>query len=111
MDYRQFKLTKKQHNGLFPYRQIKWKDRYEYFYNDKCVLINRFCNWKGVLLYTILFPVYVLIVGLGNIQELLDEYSRLYNQKKAFESDSIQSGTRNYNKIMRIIKENIATGV
>ena len=31
--YTQFKLTKKQHNALFKYRQIKWQDGYEYYYS------------------------------------------------------------------------------
>lgn len=29
--YTMFRLTKRQHNNLFKYRQIKWSDRYDYY--------------------------------------------------------------------------------
>lgn len=104
--YKQFKLTEKQHNKLFPKRQIKWNDKYEYYYNDQGIVLQRYGNWKAVIVVTILFPIYLLLEGLSNYKELIKEYKGMYNQKKygSFTSDYIWSGTDIYNEIMKIIK-------
>lgn len=103
--YKQFKLTKKQHNRLFKHRQIKWCDKYEYYYNDSCVILYKFINWKGILLMTVLFPFNVLYAGLGDFKETISDYKKMYNQKKygSFSSDSVYSGTDKYKEIMKFI--------
>lgn len=55
---------------------------------------------------TILFPVYVLLAGLGDFKEIILGYKSMYNQKgyRSFSSDSIYKGAYTYNTIMRIIK-------
>ncbi len=101
--YKQFKLTKKQHNKLFKYRQIKWRDRYEYYYNDKYILLYRFTNWKAIILITLLFPVILLLEGLLDYKETIKDYKGMYNQKKygAFSSDSVPSGTDTYVELIK----------
>lgn len=101
--YKQFKLTKKQHNKLFKYRQIKWYDRYKYYYNENEVILHKFVNWKGVIFETILFPVNLLLNGIYNFKELINSYKRLYNQKKTgyFSGDNVYKGTDLYNKILK----------
>jgi len=103
--YKQFYLTKKQHNKLFEYRQIKWHDKYEYYYNDKHILLHKFCNWKGILFTTIILPVIVLYEGVSNFKEIMIEYKELFNQKKcgSFSGDDIWNGTDMYNKVMKVI--------
>lgn len=103
--YKQFTLIKKQHNELFKYRQIKWYDRYEYYYNEHCVLLHKFYNWEAVIITTILFPITLLLVGLANMKECFKDLKSLYNQKKSgsFITDSISSGTETYNKVIKII--------
>jgi hypothetical protein len=50
------------------------------------------------VLLTIAFPVMLLINGVGNFGELINEYKRLYKQKKngSFISDHVSSGTQKY---------------
>jgi len=103
--YKQFYLTKKQHNKLFKHRKIKWHDKYEYYYNDNCILLHKFYNLKAIVLSTILLPIIVLIEGLANIKETMYDYKRLFNQKKigSFSGDNIWSNTDMYNEVMKVI--------
>lgn len=103
--YKQFKLTKQQHNKIFKYRQLKWFDKYEYYYNNHTIIIHRFCNLKGIIINTLLFPVYILTHGLLNFKELLREFKELYNQKKygSFTSDCVYKRSKTYDEIMKII--------
>lgn len=104
--YKQFKLTKKQHNELFKYRKITWADKYDYYDNGNHILIHKFINWKGVLYCTLTVPVAVLLNGVVNFKEILKELKELYNQKESgsFSSDIVQ-GDR-YEKLMKMINEN-----
>jgi hypothetical protein len=104
--YKQFYLTKKQHNSLFKYRQIRWFDKYEYYYNDNCLILNRFYNRRSILVSTVLFPVTVLLNGLMNYKECWEDLKKMYNQKEygSFSGDHISNGTDTYNKIMEMIK-------
>jgi len=104
--YKQFKLSKKQHNKLFKYRQIKWYHKYEYFYSKDDVILHRFFNYKAVTLSTLLFPVSILLTGIINIKECWQDLQKMYNQKKygAFSADQIESDTDRYDQIMEIIK-------
>lgn len=105
LGYKQFKLTKQQHNKLFKYRQLKWNNKYEYYYNENTIILHRFCNMQGIILNTLLFPIYVLLHGFVNFKELLNEFKRMYNQKKygSFISDHVSKGSNIYKEIMKII--------
>ena len=48
--YKQFKLSRKQHNKLFEHRQIKWFDKYKYYYNDNSILLHRYYNLLFIVL-------------------------------------------------------------
>jgi hypothetical protein len=106
--YKQFKLTKKQHNKLFKYRQIKWQDKYEYYYNDKEVILHKFYNWKVIVLQIVFLPIIILLNGLINIKETWKDTIKLFKQKETgyFIGDSAYSGTYLYNKIIDIIHKN-----
>lgn len=105
--YKQFTLTKKQHNDLFKYRQITWRDKYEYYYNGNEILLHKFANVPTKILITILFPFYLLFYGVGNFKELIEEMKSGYNQKKygSFTVDSISSGSDTYSEIIKIINQ------
>ncbi len=105
--YKKFKLSRKQHNQLFQYRQIKWYDKYEYYYNDHEILLHKFSNVLGIVVATILFPADVLFQGLFNIKECCDELISLYNQKKygSYIPDCISKGSPMYTEIMEIINK------
>lgn len=103
--FTKFKLTKRQHNSLFKYRQIKWNDKYEYYYNNQSVILHNFTSNSAVVLSTILFPVLVLFAGLSNFKKCIKELKELYNQKEygAFVRDDIHFDSNKYNEIMKII--------
>lgn len=101
--YKQFKLTKKQHNSLFKYRQIKWFDKYEYYYNNNEIILHQFYNRKAIVLRVILFPINTLLNGLINIKEVWQDTKELFKQKEtgSFIGNSISSGTNLYNKVLK----------
>lgn len=105
--YTKFKLTKKQHNGIFKNRQIRWFDKYEYYYNDKAVILHKFSNWKVVLLSTVLFPILVLLGGILNIRDIWKELVGLYNQKEvgSFISEMTWRESKHYQQMIEIIKK------
>lgn len=105
--YKQFKLTKKEHNKLFKRRKKKWCDRYEYYYNDRAIILRRFCNLQGIIFEIILFPVHLLLHGLFNFKEIIREYRGLFNQKKygSFSSDYVHKGSNTYREVMRIVNK------
>lgn len=105
--YKKFKLTTKQHNELFKYRKKKWYSKYEYYYNENQILLHGFTNKFAIVINTILFPLIVLVNGIGNIKEIIDDFKRLYNEKKygSFTSDHVWSVTEKYNQIMEIINK------
>lgn len=103
--HKQFNLTRKQHNELFPNRKLRWSDRYEYYYNERHVIMHNFTNIRAKTLMTILFPFMLLIHGVVNYKEIIGEYKELYNEKKygSFVSDHASKGTEKYKEIMKII--------
>lgn len=80
--YKKFKLTKKQHNRLFPKRKRNWKARYEYFYNKDRVILQRFTSHTAIILTTLFFPILILFAGLSNFKEAITEIKWMYNEKK-----------------------------
>lgn len=106
--YKRFELTKKKHNTLFKHRQIKWADKYKYYYNEKEIILHKFVNVKAVLLMTILFPLVVVLGGVINFKEIFNDTKELYRQKErgSFSGDHFQSKTDTYDKIMKIIADN-----
>lgn len=111
--YKKFKLSKKQHNHLFPKRKRKWNTTYEYFYNEHRVILQQYTSKRAIMLTTLLFPVLILFAGLSNFKEALTEMKWLYNEKKygKFSSDWIGKGqhrkedNEKYFEIMRVIGE------
>lgn len=106
--HKKFTLSRKQHNVLFKNRKIKWSDKYEYYYNENHVILHRFTNIFAKIILTLAFPIMIIIHGFGNLKELIDEYKRLYREKKygSFVSDHISKGSLKYDDIMYAIKLN-----
>ena len=103
--YRQFKLTKKQHNELFKRRKKRWFNKFEYYYNSKAILIHEFNNWISILIETVLFPMQVLWDGLGSFKHTWRGIVRIYRQKETgyFTPTFVYSRSNKYDKIMKII--------
>ena len=75
-------FTKAQHNEIFPNRPTKWTKSYEYYIDDKKLIVHQFDSKLIVLLNVLLFPVNVLYAGFMNFGELIDEYKRTFKPKK-----------------------------
>jgi hypothetical protein len=105
--FKQFKLTKEQHNTLFKYRQIKWFDKYEYYYNKDMIKLHRFYNWKAIIASTLFFPVTLIIHGVENLSEISNELKCMYNQKMTgnFSGDAIWKDSDTYTKIIELINK------
>lgn len=105
--YKRFKLSKRQHNQILKHRQIKWIDKYEYYYNDKHIILHKFYNPLCVGLNTLFFPLSVLINGFKNIKECWRDLMSLYHQKTSgsFVTDNIWNKSETYNKVMEVIKK------
>lgn len=106
--YTKFKLSKNQHNEIFKHRQIRWNDKYDYYYNDSKIIIHRFTNRKAVLFCTLFFPIAIILEGVINFKEAWNDLKELYNQKKSglFVIEHVSKSEKKFNQIMSIIKFN-----
>lgn len=100
--YISFKLSKKQHNQLFQYRKIRWMDKFEYYYNDKWVILDRYYNIYYLFVICLLVPIAVVYQG---YPETFDQLKRSFKQKKygSFVSDSISKKSEKYTEVLKII--------
>ncbi|RXZ78036.1 hypothetical protein EBB07_28685 [Paenibacillaceae bacterium] len=89
--YKQFNLTKKQHNRLFKYRQRTWTDYYEYYCNDNHIIMHRFTSLIAKCVTTLLFPLTFFVYGIANHKEIIRDHKRVFNEKKygSYYSDHI----------------------
>jgi hypothetical protein len=106
LGYTKFALSKKQHNELFPKRKMLWHDRYEYYYNEKMIMLHRFTNWKGILVNTVLFPLSVLLHGVIHFKEIWRELYRQFHQKETgdFISEHVHHQSQTYQDVMKIVR-------
>lgn len=104
--YVKFKLSKKQHNEIFKYRQIKWNERYDYYYNDEKIIMHKLTNRKAVVMCTLFFPIAIIFEGLINIKEAWMDLKKLYNQKEygSFVSEHVWKKEQKYKQIMDIVE-------
>lgn len=104
--YTKFKLTRKQHNEIFPNYKVNWVVKCEYYYKDDNILIHRFTSPLAVVVNILLIPVAVLMNGLGNIKEICRDYKRILNQKETgdFSTDFVYKDNEKFNKIKELIK-------
>jgi len=102
--YTKFKLTKKQHNEIFPKRKLNWSSSCEYYYTEDKVLIHRFVSPLAVVVNVLWFPISVVMNGLGEFKEILREYKRLFNQKQTgyFSTEFVYKDDEKFNKLKRI---------
>ena len=102
--YYKVKLSRKNHNELFPKRPMRWCHRYEYYMyaGGEHMIMHRFVNTYALIVLIFMIPVYIPIVGLGGISKLYEEYKRSFLQKKygSFSSDMVRD-----KKTLNCIKE------
>ena len=102
--YKQFKLTKEQHNKLFKYRKRTWVVNYEYYYNDHVILLHGFTSKRAVFMSTIIFPAVVLLNGLANFKDIWKELRDLYKQKESGTYIIDRFRGEKYKQVMDIIQ-------
>jgi hypothetical protein len=102
--YKKFKLTKKQHNRIFKYRQKRWHNKFEYYYQDNgWILVHEFDNFISIVFETFLsLTIGIFMLG---IPQVCKNLKRSWNQKKygRFSSEHIRKSDSAYSKIMSII--------
>lgn len=105
--YLQFKLTKKQHNKLFPKQKKKWYNKYEYYYKADHILLHEFTSTPSKIIVSLLLPFTILFYGIKNTKQVLIEFKRMLNEKKygAFVSETIWDKNK-CQKVMDVLKGN-----
>ena len=84
----ELRLSSKQHNSIFKYRQKTIWNKYEYYKYTNHIVMEKYVSLVGVIVSLILFPLYILRY---DAKEISKEFKRLLNQKKtgAFTADWI----------------------
>ena len=84
----ELRLSSKQHNSIFKYRQKTIWNKYEYYKYTNHIVMEKYVSLVGVIVSLILFPLYILRY---DAKEITKEFKRLLNQKKtgAFTADWI----------------------
>lgn len=97
------KLSRKQHNKLFPKRVKRFSDHYDYYISDGEFVMHRTATLFYKIWITLLFPIVVIFGGLGNVKEIMAEYGDLYHEKErgTFMSDSCWARTDKYKAIVK----------
>jgi len=105
--FTRFKLTKKQHNIIFKHRSRTWRNKFEYYYDDKQIIMHQFFNPLLGIVAVVFFPIIVLMTGVLNIKEAFKEVKHGLNQKKygSFCSDCVWSDTEPYKAMMKIVNK------
>lgn len=102
--YNKFNLSKKEHNKLFKYRRRNWKSRYEYYYNDKEIIMEKYHSLVVKMICVLIFPIGVIWVG---FPDALEELKTSIFQKKygSFNVDDIYVKTELYSEIINLISK------
>ncbi len=96
--YKRVYFTRKEHKKLFPKRKLGVYHKYEYYVNDSQLTLYSLNSAPCIIINTLLFPLVVLLAGLANFKEIIEEYKRMCYQKTygAFGVDVIYSHTDTY---------------
>lgn len=80
--YKQIYFTRKIHNKLFPHDKRTLFNRYEYYYNDWSMVCHEYTSILGIIVAFLLFPVNLLLCGLYEFNEIIEDYSGLLHQRE-----------------------------
>lgn len=95
--YVRFKISKKQHNEIFPHRRVNIFTKIEAYHKENVFEFHYFTNLLGIILTLLLFPFYIILHGLTSFKDVVRDYYRLLNEKQtgSFTSEHVQKF--NYN--------------
>ncbi|EJB8454890.1 hypothetical protein MW332_004738 [Vibrio parahaemolyticus] len=107
--YKQVFMSKKDHNSLFEYRQVKWNYKYEYLLNEETghFVMLRLASLPAKLLVTISYPLIVILHGLVNYKEVNREIQMIWSQKKngSFSADDWYRHQVFWDELMRAVRK------
>ena len=78
--YVKVKLSKEEHKNIF--NKYYKGTRYEYYENEDSFIFEAYADIWVKLITVVLYPVLLLINGIGNIKELNGEVSDLFHEKE-----------------------------
>lgn len=105
--YKRFYLTTKEHNNFFPNRRKTWVNKFEYYISGSNIELHKFLSFRAICFNLIIFPLVVIIEGLGNFKEICRDYRKMLDEKKYgyFSSDYVSSKAGIYIKIKDALKD------
>ena len=80
--YTRVYLTKEQHKEVLDKRPLSWAINYEYYISKDKILVEQYASKPAIALVVLMYPIHVLMAGLGNIKELHQEYSDIFHQRE-----------------------------
>ena len=108
--YREATLSNKLQDKLFKYRKSSYKTKYVYFVNEDIGVIQMcaFCPMYLKIIGTLLYPIWLLLYGVGNYKEVNKEISDVWNEKERgkFSGDTIwkREGSNLYEELLVNLK-------
>jgi len=107
--YQQVQVSKKDHNAMFEYRQIKWYQKYEYYLNEERGHFVMICltSVSAKLVNILGYPVMVLLHGLANYKDINQYLSDMWNEKERgkFSGDDSYRRQEGWDELMSIVKK------
>ncbi|ELX7527357.1 hypothetical protein SKP09_004490 [Vibrio parahaemolyticus] len=107
--YRKVSISKKDHNDMFQYRQIKWYYKYEYYLNEELghFVMIRLTSAPAKLINVLGYPVMILLHGLANYKEINQYLSDMWNEKERgkFSGDDSHKNQKGWDELMSIVKK------
>jgi len=79
--YIKIKLSKEEHKNIFG-RSRGHGTKYEYYENENFFMLHRFIRTWVKVANILMYPVLLLIHGVGNIKELNSDIGNLFNEKQ-----------------------------
>jgi hypothetical protein len=103
--YKRVQFDSTLHNTLFPRQKIRWCDRYEYFLLDEGeradFRFDRFTGILGILVLVLVYPLNLLMSGLGEFKQVNKEYRGLFRQHETGSFSSMNTGDKETLDIIR----------
>ena len=80
--YVKFRLTRKEHNEILPYRRKNIFSKIEAYYSPNKIRILYTTNLFGKILSFLLIPFSIILYGLSAVKEIPKEFKNLLFEKK-----------------------------
>jgi hypothetical protein len=112
-NYKEFKLTRKEHKYLFPKVNLTWHDIYRYYISDDNVLVIRYTSFLGKIIVTLSLPFVILINGIINIKEIWSDYVGILLPFKKGHYVTVgvsYKSSNNYKNVLEVLNNKVEGG-